>query len=452
MSTLTRLLVIATTLGAGPVALAADDNALPRYQFQPGQILVFHASSSFHYGEGKKAGEHGLQSDWTVWVLRKNPDGSYHLVLRDKSTFSQTFQEKKHDQPARIEIVYADVFPDGRVLMNKTIESRGHPSSLFPQLPRDPAEAKSGWASSKADEKTDFKPLSSSGTFAFTGTTDSPMNKIYLSSSKATYTFDATKGFVTQAETENTQGYAFKGKGTGKMALVSVKKMDDAALRDFTAASDVYFATARAYDNKVEAASKAPPEKAKAMLTAAVADLKAAVAKLKSDELRADLEKKVQDHNQMEQYYLQSAESRAKIMGKPAAEFDTTTIEGKKVKLTDLRGHVVVLDFWYRGCGWCIKAMPQINQLADDFAGKPVMIFGMNTDRNEEDARFVIDKMGLKYPTLKAEGLPEKFGVSGFPTLIIIDQRGKVHDIHVGYTSTLREDVGRQIKGLLDKS
>ncbi len=95
--------------------------------------------------------------------------------------------------------------------------------------------------------------------------------------------------------------------------------------------------------------------------------------------------------------------------------------------------------------------MPQMNGLAEDFAGKPVAIFGMNTDMNEEDARFVIEKMGLKYPTLKATGLPEKFGVQGFPTLIVIDQQGKVHDIHVGYTATLREDVGHQIKGLLEK-
>jgi peroxiredoxin len=138
-------------------------------------------------------------------------------------------------------------------------------------------------------------------------------------------------------------------------------------------------------------------------------------------------------------------------MGKPAATFETKEIDGKTVKLADLKGQVVVLDFWYRGCGWCVKAMPQMNQLADDFAGKPVAIFGMNTDRNEKDAKFVIEKMGLKYPTLKAEGLPERFGVQGFPTLIIIDPQGNVHDIHVGYSPDLREKVGKQIKALLAK-
>jgi peroxiredoxin len=180
-----------------------------------------------------------------------------------------------------------------------------------------------------------------------------------------------------------------------------------------------------------------------------VEELKAAGAGLNNEELKADLADKVTQHKQMEQYYLDGAKRRAKVLGKPAAEFETTDINGKKVKLSDLRGQVVVLDFWYRGCGWCIKSMPQMNQLAEDFAGKPVAIFGMNTDRNEADAKFVIEKMALKYPTLKAEGQPEKFGVQGFPTLIVIDPQGRVHDVHVGYSPTLREDIGKEIRELL---
>jgi hypothetical protein len=92
-----------------------------------------------------------------------------------------------------------------------------------------------------------------------------------------------------------------------------------------------------------------------------------------------------------------------------------------------------------------------MNQLADDFAGRPVAVLGMNTDRDVTDARFVVEQMALRYPTLKAEGLPEKFGVQGFPTLVVIDQQGVVHDFHVGYSPTLREDVGRQIRELLDR-
>jgi thiol-disulfide isomerase/thioredoxin len=105
--------------------------------------------------------------------------------------------------------------------------------------------------------------------------------------------------------------------------------------------------------------------------------------------------------------------------------------------------------FWYRGCGWCIKAMPQLNALAEDFAGRPVAVLGMNTDGNEADAKFVVDAMGLKYATLRAKGIPEKYGVQGFPTLILIDGEGKVRDMHVGYSPTLRAELAKAIEGLL---
>jgi thiol-disulfide isomerase/thioredoxin len=56
---------------------------------------------------------------------------------------------------------------------------------------------------------------------------------------------------------------------------------------------------------------------------------------------------------------------------------------------------MVVLDFWYRGCGWCIRAMPQLNAVADQFAGRPVAVLGMAIDQNEANAKFVCDEMTL---------------------------------------------------------
>jgi hypothetical protein len=275
------------------------------------------------------------------------------------------FNGKMHEQPAQTSIVHADIFPDGRVPMNKTIQYRGHPGSLFPRLPGDAAQARTGWESVQGDDKTTFTRLKSTEGFVFEGVGHSPWNKIYLMSSKSKSTFDASKGFVTRTESTNSQGYGFNGKGTGTTELVSIKTMEPSVLQAFADASDKYFTAAGAYEDKTDAAGKAPPKEAKAMLDKAVEGLRTASAEIKNKDLKADLEEKVKQHAQMEKYYRDSAERRAKVMGKPAADFETTDIDGKKVKLSDLRGKVVVLDFWYRGCGWCVKAMPQMNQLAE---------------------------------------------------------------------------------------
>jgi peroxiredoxin len=449
MNPTTGLLGIVSSLFAWSAVLAGETASLPRYRFEPGLELAFRASSVFKFGEGKSAGEHDYQNDWNVWVLRANKDGSFHLVLREKDVFSQTIEGKKLGTPAETHVVYADVFPDGRVLPSTNILYHGHPAAIFPQLPRDAAEATKGWESVRGDDKTTFIPLKSAQRFVFEAASHSLFDKIYLSSSKSKMTFDPAKGFVVWTESENTQGYGFSGKGSGTTELLSIKTVPPGAMRPFADAADQYFAAVDRYDASTAAAGKAPPEAAKALLVKAVAGLKTAAAGLKQEEFKTDLAEKIKRHEATEKYLLEEAERRAKVVGQPAADFETTDIDGKKVKLADLRDKVVVLDFWYRGCGWCIKAMPQMNQLAEEFAGKPVAIFGMNTDRNEADAKFVIEKMELKYPTLKAVGQPEKFGVQGFPTLIVIDPRGRVHDIHVGYSPTLREDVGKQIRQLL---
>ena len=94
--------------------------------------------------------------------------------------------------------------------------------------------------------------------------------------------------------------------------------------------------------------------------------------------------------------------------------------------------------------------MPQIKEVADYFANQPVMVLGMNTDRDPADAEFVIEKMGLNYPNLKARGIPEKYGVRGYPTLIVIDQQGIVKGFHVGYSPHLRDDVISSVENLLN--
>jgi thiol-disulfide isomerase/thioredoxin len=443
---------LAAVVLAVQTAAAAGPETLPRYKFIPGQELTFTAKSSFKSGEGDKASTRETNNDWTVWVVRANPDGSFRLVIREKMTMIQNYDGKKNENTMPASYVYADVFPDGRVLPNPSIQYRGHPGRLFPPLPPDTAKAKSGWdAPQPMDVRVVCKPIESTNGLSFDAVTESAFDRIYLMSTSAKHTFDPERGLVAKAETSSKQGWGIPGAGTGTIELTDVKIADTAMVKQFATDIERYFAATTEYEKQSDEATKAKPEAAKEMLEKALAGLKDAAAAVTQPDLKTDLEEQVKRHDGSVKYRLDEAERRAKVLGQPASEFETTDIDGKKIKLTDLRGQVVVLDFWYRGCGWCIRAMPQMNQLAADFAGQPVYICGMNTDQKEEDARFVIDKMPIKYPTLKGEGLPQKFGVQGFPTLIIIDQQGKVHDIHVGYSPNLREEVGKVIRELLAK-
>ena len=93
--------------------------------------------------------------------------------------------------------------------------------------------------------------------------------------------------------------------------------------------------------------------------------------------------------------------------------------------------------------------MPQVNRLAEAFRDEPVAVLGMTTDEKVEDGRVVAEAMGLCYPTIRAPKVPEKYGVQGYPTLIVIDRRGKVREVHVGYSPKLFDELSQLVRGLL---
>jgi peroxiredoxin len=260
--------------------------------------------------------------------------------------------------------------------------------------------------------------------------------------------FDKKRGVIKRVETENTQDYGFHGKGSGTVLLNSLEEQNLDQIKALDGESMRYFEANQKYDNLVTEASK-DAGRVKDLLAQAETTLKDARAALSVPVFRDQLDEQLKNHARMASYYTEEAKNRDAVVGHAAADWESKDLEGKAHSLKDYRGKVVILDFWYRGCGWCIRAMPQMKELADDFKGQPVAVLGMNTDRDEKDAKFVVDEMGLNYPVLKAQGVPEKYHVRGFPTLIIIDQEGKVADIHVGYSPTLREEVGKAVKELL---
>jgi thiol-disulfide isomerase/thioredoxin len=391
-------------------------------------------------------------------VVRLNDDQSWHIIAHSEDSFSQMRGAENEPLPEgdKEEAFDAfDLFPDGRVANPPQGYREKYLPNTFILLPADLPRAKAGWQQEREAGDVSLYRLAATndpaaGKWLFERTEQGLFNEVYLSTDKAMIHFDATRGLIIKIESENTQGYGFNGKGTGLIELKSVRKKDPEWLTQFARETETLL-------------------KAKAAVQAAFKTLKhggdrdqiiSATEKLLRDgQDQVKLPLVVVQFNRQQAQFKSSASNYAKeqqreadVLNKPAAEWSTEDIDGKKHSLAGHRGKVIVLDFWYRGCGWCIKAMPQIKKVVEHYQGQPVVVLGMNTDREEKDARFVVDKLKLNYATLKAEGLPEKYGVQGFPTLIVIDQNGVVRGRHVGYSATLREELIKQIDGLLVKT
>jgi len=104
----------------------------------------------------------------------------------------------------------------------------------------------------------------------------------------------------------------------------------------------------------------------------------------------------------------------------------------------DLHGKVVLLDFWFRKCGACMRQYPQIKKIYDHFKNNQnVKIYFVNN--GVDDVASIADfalKRGIQIPILVDQNsvLCQKYGILEFPQYILLDKRGKVREVHVGYS------------------
>lgn len=149
----------------------------------------------------------------------------------------------------------------------------------------------------------------------------------------------------------------------------------------------------------------------------------------------------------------QSAIAERQSMDAP--DFTLQDLDGKTISLSALRGKVVILDFWATWCGPCRKTMPLLDKYYTD--GKPadVKIYGVNVwERGGTDKvkPFIVER-GFHFPILYGTNdLASAYGVQGIPTMVVIDQQGKIAYRHVGYNPTLPEVLTWQVNELLKKN
>ncbi|WP_321471675.1 redoxin domain-containing protein [uncultured Paludibaculum sp.] len=135
------------------------------------------------------------------------------------------------------------------------------------------------------------------------------------------------------------------------------------------------------------------------------------------------------------------------LLNKPAPDFELKSLEGEKVRLSNLRGKVVLLNFWASWCGPCRRELPGLADIYDRLGKKGLHIYGIN-DEGKGIAKEYSNEAALSFPTLDDSGrkVHSLYRIRSIPTIFIIDANGQVVRFLSGSRS--KEDLQEILKAV----
>lgn len=140
-----------------------------------------------------------------------------------------------------------------------------------------------------------------------------------------------------------------------------------------------------------------------------------------------------------------------KLVGSKAPEIDTKDVNGNPFNLAKAKGKVVVLNFWFIQCAPCKIEIPELNKLVDEYKGKDVEFIAVANNDKASLIKF-LQTTAYQYRIIP-DGLPiaNKWGVSGFPTNVVIDKKGKVVFLQTALGDNLVPEMKQKIEEALKK-
>jgi cytochrome c biogenesis protein CcmG/thiol:disulfide interchange protein DsbE len=150
-----------------------------------------------------------------------------------------------------------------------------------------------------------------------------------------------------------------------------------------------------------------------------------------------------------------SSSDPAGLVGNPAPDFSVAAVSGTrgKVSLKQLRGKVVLVDFWGTFCAPCKSSFPKLQALHARYAGAGLQIVGISEDDpvDKDKIPTFVNNYGAKFAIGwdEDQSISQRYRPETMPSSFLIDKKGIVRFTHVGYRDGDELEVEKEIQGLL---
>jgi cytochrome c biogenesis protein CcmG/thiol:disulfide interchange protein DsbE len=120
--------------------------------------------------------------------------------------------------------------------------------------------------------------------------------------------------------------------------------------------------------------------------------------------------------------------------GEAAPDLRLTLLDGSQIALRDLRGQVVVLNFWASWCDPCRREAPELQQVWEQYRDRGIAFVGVTFHDAKGASQRFVERYGLTYPNGVDERgrISQTYGVVAVPETFIIDRDGAIASVHVG--------------------
>lgn len=150
-------------------------------------------------------------------------------------------------------------------------------------------------------------------------------------------------------------------------------------------------------------------------------------------------------------FMLLAGPARALDKGAAAPEIALKTLSGEPVKLSSLKGKVVLVDFWASWCAPCRESMPFLEKLSKSYKSQGLVVLGVNIDNDVEAARKFLKDLPVSFQVVNdaQKQVAKAYAPPTMPSSYLIDKRGVVHVVHAGFKRADAAKLEAEIKSLL---